>query len=147
MLQASRAVTCWAAAAALVVLGPAGCEKKNEVKQTEQVPEVDRPIEYEPVETPGPGPGYGDEGGFAAEPPEATEPPSETAQDTRPEPLETSPETEAPRFHVVRKDDTLWSMAKEYLGSGKRWKEISEANGGLDPQKLMVGQKIIIPQQ
>ena len=31
--------------------------------------------------------------------------------------------------HKVQKGDTLWSIAKKYLGDGNRYKEIQKANG------------------
>ena len=57
-----------------------------------------------------------------------------------------APPVEAgPRKHVIVKGDTLYSLAKRYLGHGKRWKDIQAANPGLDPRKLRVGQEIVIP--
>lgn len=50
-----------------------------------------------------------------------------------------------PGKHVIVKGDTLYSLAKRYLGHGRRWKEIQAANPGLDPKKLRVGQEIVIP--
>ncbi|MFZ1983848.1 MAG: LysM peptidoglycan-binding domain-containing protein, partial [Desulfatitalea sp.] len=60
--------------------------------------------------------------------------------------------------HVVRRGDSLWGLAGQYLGSGKRWPEIDKyhnefALGGKDPQLLpikdpnliFVGQVIFIP--
>ncbi len=47
--------------------------------------------------------------------------------------------------HKVAKGDTLYSLAKEYLGDGDKWKAIVDANPGLDPNSLPVGKTIIIP--
>jgi len=47
--------------------------------------------------------------------------------------------------HTVQKGDTLWSLAKQYLGDGKRYKEIVDANPGLTPEKLAAGMQIHIP--
>ncbi len=52
-----------------------------------------------------------------------------------------------PAKHVIVKGDTLYSLAKRYLGHGRRWKDIQAANAGLDPKKLRVGQEIVIPTQ
>ncbi len=60
--------------------------------------------------------------------------------------------------HVVRRGDSLWGLAGQYLGSGARWPEIHKfhdefALGGRHPQLLpikdpnliFVGQTIFIP--
>ncbi|MDY7010425.1 MAG: LysM domain-containing protein [Planctomycetota bacterium] len=57
-------------------------------------------------------------------------------------------ETPAPppvRTHTIRKGDTLWSLAKDFYGSGRRWKEIAAANGIADESKLPVGKVLRIP--
>ena len=56
-----------------------------------------------------------------------------------------TPPAPATRQYVIRPKDTLWSLAKHFLGDGKRWREIMLANPGLDPNKLRVGQTITIP--
>ncbi|HHN45973.1 MAG TPA: LysM peptidoglycan-binding domain-containing protein [Planctomycetes bacterium] len=47
--------------------------------------------------------------------------------------------------HVVGKGDTLWSLAASYYGDGKKYTSIIKANPGLDPQKLAIGQELVIP--
>ncbi len=49
--------------------------------------------------------------------------------------------------YVVKKDDTLWSIAVEVLGDGRRWKELLALNPGLpaDGGGLKPGQVIKIP--
>jgi len=49
--------------------------------------------------------------------------------------------------YIVKKGDTLSGIAKEQLGGGHRWKYLYELNKDRikDPNKLRVGQKIIIP--
>lgn len=49
--------------------------------------------------------------------------------------------------HTVTKTDTLWSLSKQYLGDPRRWQEIVNANPGLNPSQLKVGQKIVIPKR
>lgn len=49
------------------------------------------------------------------------------------------------RTHTVRKGDTLWSVAKDFYGSGRRWKEIAAVNGIVDESKLPVGKVLRIP--
>jgi len=48
--------------------------------------------------------------------------------------------------YIVRKGDTLWSIAETHLGSGNRWKEIAEINPGLNPHMLKIGQVIKLPE-
>ncbi|MCL2106490.1 MAG: glucosaminidase domain-containing protein [Oscillospiraceae bacterium] len=47
--------------------------------------------------------------------------------------------------HVVKQGDTLWVLAVKHLGSGHRWVEIQQANGGVDPHKLRIGSTLRIP--
>ena len=51
--------------------------------------------------------------------------------------------------YTVAKGETLWSIAKEYLDSGFRWKEITTLDGKTFTaeiaQKLKVGQKLLLP--
>ncbi|MHC4561811.1 MAG: LysM peptidoglycan-binding domain-containing protein [Planctomycetota bacterium] len=47
--------------------------------------------------------------------------------------------------HTIQRGDTLWTLSKRYLGSGKRYREILAANPGLQPKKLRIGQTIVIP--
>lgn len=47
--------------------------------------------------------------------------------------------------YIVKPGDTLWAIAQRYLGSGPRWREIAEANNIVDPRKLRVGQRLVIP--
>lgn len=52
----------------------------------------------------------------------------------------------APKFYTVRRGDTLMDIAKETLGSSRRFRELQKANPGLDENNLKVGMKIRIPQ-
>ncbi len=49
------------------------------------------------------------------------------------------------REHVVRGGDRLASLAKEYLGDAALWRTIAGANPGIDPNRLRIGQKLVIP--
>lgn len=51
------------------------------------------------------------------------------------------------KTYRVKRGDTLWSIAEEMYGKGKRWKKIYNANKGTlsDPNKLYAGQVLIIP--
>lgn len=52
-----------------------------------------------------------------------------------------------PRQYTIKKKDSLWRIALQELGDGKRWKEIYEFNKDKikDPNKLRSGQTIYIP--
>ncbi|MBI3038658.1 LysM peptidoglycan-binding domain-containing protein, partial [bacterium] len=47
--------------------------------------------------------------------------------------------------YTIQRGDTMAKIAKNLLGSSKRWHEISRANPNLNPNKLVVGQSIVIP--
>jgi LysM repeat protein len=53
----------------------------------------------------------------------------------------------ADRTYVVRSGDTLFSISRKFYKSPKRWQRILEANKTSirDPQKLTVGQTLVIP--
>ena len=48
------------------------------------------------------------------------------------------------RIHTVTHGDTLWAIAKKYLGNGSRYKEIVSLNG-LKSNVIYSGQKLNIP--
>jgi nucleoid-associated protein YgaU len=47
--------------------------------------------------------------------------------------------------YTIQRGDTLGTIAKRILGSSKRWREISRANPEINPNRLIVGQEIVIP--
>jgi 5'-nucleotidase len=47
--------------------------------------------------------------------------------------------------YVVKKGDTLFSIAKASYGNGNQWQRIASANPGLSPSTLKAGQKITLP--
>lgn len=49
------------------------------------------------------------------------------------------------RTHVVQRGDTLGTIAERYLGTSRRWREISELNKLSDPDRLLVGATLKIP--
>jgi nucleoid-associated protein YgaU len=60
------------------------------------------------------------------------------------EPVPT-PASSSSAIHVVAKGETLWRIAKQYYGNGKRWTDIAQANNLSDPNRLYVGMKLTIP--
>ena len=52
----------------------------------------------------------------------------------------------AKKVHTVKSGDTLWAIAKKYLGNGARYTEIVKLNG-LKSTVLRVGQKLTIPKK
>ena len=59
-----------------------------------------------------------------------------------PEPIPAEP---AQRTYTIRKGDNLWKIAKDVYGDGQRWVDIRDANPGLNPKKMAIGQEIILP--
>ena len=67
-----------------------------------------------------------------------------------PEPPVVIPPETAPRYHTVKKGDSLHSISESYYGNGKYTKEIFEANRSpkgpmRNPNMLQVGWKLRIP--
>ena len=58
--------------------------------------------------------------------------------------MTTSADTTPYTVHTVVKGDTLWAIAKKYLGDGSRYKEIVTLNG-LKSNVIISGQKLKIP--
>jgi len=87
------------------------------------------------------------------------QPPFQPAPEEPPPPVEIKPETPAveipvpvpsgPRFYlhkVLWPEETLSHIAKWYTGAINNWKAIAEANPGLDPKHIGVGDTISIPE-
>lgn len=47
--------------------------------------------------------------------------------------------------YTIKKGDTLWKIATSRYGDGKKWHEIADANPGLSPSALHVGETITLP--
>lgn len=79
----------------------------------------------------------------------ADPPPVTTAEATATTPVQTAPATTPPapavRTYTVQTGDTLALISAVFYGSADHWRLLVDANPGLDPQDLRVGQVITIP--
>ena len=80
-----------------------------------------------------------------------TDPPSLVyAVKPTPEPRPPEPETvtePVPYVHTVRRSgETLMVISRWYTGSADNWKRLVEANNGINPRRIKVGDKILIPE-
>jgi hypothetical protein len=67
------------------------------------------------------------------------------AKEAPPRPAEPQPQ---PYIHEVRwPEETLSHIALWYTGSSNNWKKIAEANPGLKPLRIHIGDKILIPEE
>jgi nucleoid-associated protein YgaU len=73
------------------------------------------------------------------------EPEKPKAQATPP-PAQQQP-TQKEEIYTVQKGDSLSKISKEYFGDSNQWHKIFDANKNQisDPNKIQVGQKLIIP--
>lgn len=51
---------------------------------------------------------------------------------------------QTPKTHTVKAGETLWAIAKRYLGNGDKYTELAKLNGLSNPNALKVGQVIKI---
>jgi 5'-nucleotidase len=90
-------------------------------------------------------------GGHAQAQPQATTPvaPQPVVYDSGPaqqgQPMDSAPAAMASGSYTVKKGDTLYGIARQRYGDGKQWTRIAEANPGLRPETLKVGQTIAVP--
>ena len=59
--------------------------------------------------------------------------------------IEVAPVAVESRTHTVVAGDTLFNIAKQYLGDGNRYPELAQLNGIANPDHIEVGQVITIP--
>ncbi len=83
-----------------------------------------------------------------SEPEKRFEPKQENRPAASPKDVPPPSPKEAPFAHKVRwKGETLFHISKWYTGSPYNWKAITAANHGLDPDKIVIGQEIVIPEK
>ncbi|TKT77535.1 5'-nucleotidase C-terminal domain-containing protein [Aquamicrobium sp. LC103] len=79
--------------------------------------------------------------------------PAQTEAPAQPAPADTQTAQSEPaadaaggeQSHVIAQGDTLWDLAARFYGDGAKWRTISEANPGLRPRRLLVGETLTIP--
>ena len=61
--------------------------------------------------------------------------------------IEGPPAPGAPRYvdYTVKPDDTMWTIAQQWLGDANRWVAIARANPAINPDRLRVGQRLRLP--
>jgi len=64
-------------------------------------------------------------------------------------PVETRQKIKTNLLHIVRSGETLSDIARDYLGSGRHWPTLLDANRQVltHPDKIRPGMKIIIPRE
>ena len=55
-------------------------------------------------------------------------------------------EPPAKRIYTVVSGDTLWAIAERFYGDGSKYPQIASANGIANPDLIMVGQELTIPE-
>jgi TP901 family phage tail tape measure protein len=49
------------------------------------------------------------------------------------------------RYYVIKKGDTMSKIAEKYYGSATKWTKIRDANPKVNPSRLTIGSKLLIP--
>lgn len=49
------------------------------------------------------------------------------------------------RTWTVKNGESLWKIAQQALGDGKRWREIAALNPKMNPDRLVLGQVLVLP--
>ena len=68
-----------------------------------------------------------------------------TQQNVQPNTQTASPAQNEPKRYTLLQNDTLYRIAQVHYGDASQWSKIVQANPGLDPARLRVGQEIILP--
>ena len=112
------------AALSVMTVGVVGCNNKSASIPTNST--------VADVSTPAPAPAY--------QP--APQPVQPVSYDSTVSP---SANTMAGGSYTVKRGDTLYGIARQRYGDGKQWTKIAQANPGLQPNTLKVGQTIVVP--
>jgi LysM repeat protein len=124
---------------------PAGTEEMPEPPAATAPEEAtaEPPVEpSEPPAAPAAEEGPPESPDLAATTPEA--PPSPTAEEPT-SAVETPTATGAPGTYTIARGDTLAQIAARLYGDAKKWRVIANANPGLNPNRLLIGQVIKLP--
>jgi nucleoid-associated protein YgaU len=65
--------------------------------------------------------------------------------EARPEPAVNSADVAGARYHVVQKNEVLGTIAKHYFGTTAAWRTIADANPQIDPNRMQIGARLMIP--
>lgn len=139
--------TCgWMLAGVIVAGGAAGCNRKQTTAGIGPEPMGAPPADMYAAGSGGYGAGYGAGYGSSASP---AQPATAAAPQPVFDPI-AAPDAgpglaTAGGTYTIQRGDTLFSIARRVYGNGSRWRDIVAANPGLVPEKLRVGQTIVLP--
>lgn len=132
----------WIGAACVAVALVGGCQNKASTKPVEtaavrgDVTDI-RPM---PSATPAYQPSPYQAAAYSATPAASAQPIS-TETSTTP----TAAIASTGNTHMVKRGETLYSIAKINYGDGKQWQKLASANPGVSPSTLKVGQTLVVP--
>ena len=136
-----------------VLLGT-GCKPVNALykQDTGDLAEVPPPPPAQPAAA-GPAPSAQDDAPASANAtadlsePQVIEPLPDPDTTTADAPPPAAPPKPKPmRTYIIKKDDNYWKIAKQEYGDATRMSDIQAANPDVDPKKLQIGDKILLPE-
>jgi nucleoid-associated protein YgaU len=120
-----------------------GCESVNRIydQDTGTVERVPPPPAYTPEPAPIDDPAAVEfvDNDPASDPGQAIQPLPEPEASPQPEPV-------AQRTYTIKKGDNFWKIAEAEYGDPVRMQDILKANPGVDPNRLQIGDEIILPE-